>query len=96
MKLQTDVAWHLDKKVPLGIIITIILQTLVFIWWFSAWQADVTSRLLALEKAEKAISSHEGRLVIVEQRLNYIVEGIGEIKASVRELGARNEKVDRP
>jgi hypothetical protein len=28
-----DTKWHLDKKVPIALIVTIVLQTGVFIWW---------------------------------------------------------------
>jgi hypothetical protein len=31
----SDEPWHLDKKVPLALIITILLQTSLAIWWAS-------------------------------------------------------------
>lgn len=40
-----EAEWHLDKKVPIALIVTIILQTGVFIWW----AARIDFRTQALE-----------------------------------------------
>ena len=36
---MSDSGWHLDKKVPIAFILTIILQTSVFIWWAATTNA---------------------------------------------------------
>lgn len=35
----TEGAWHLDKKVPVALIMAIVIQTGTFIWWLSAQSA---------------------------------------------------------
>lgn len=31
--------WHLDKKVPISLLIGLFIQTIVFVWWASAYTA---------------------------------------------------------
>ncbi len=33
--------WHLDKRVPVAIILAVILQLVTFTWWMSALTSDV-------------------------------------------------------
>lgn len=37
--------WHLDKKVPIGIIIAILGQTVLFVWWVSQEDARLNAAL---------------------------------------------------
>jgi hypothetical protein len=32
--------WHLDKKVPISLIGTLVVQTLVFVWWAASYTAS--------------------------------------------------------
>ena len=43
---QDETRWHLDKRVPIALVVLIIAQTAGAIWWASA----VNSSLMALEK----------------------------------------------
>jgi len=43
--MAEDEDWHLDKKVPISIIIALVLQTFGFVAIGSAWKAGVESRL---------------------------------------------------
>ena len=56
-------AWHLDKRVPIALIATIVMQSMAAVWWAASMQA----RLDALEKNLTAQSSNESRLVRLEQ-----------------------------
>lgn len=44
----TDTHWHLDKKVPVGIILTLFIQFLGGVWFMS----KLESRILALETVQ--------------------------------------------
>jgi hypothetical protein len=76
--------WHLDKKVPISIIIALFAQTMVFVAIGTAWKADTDSRISALEKSENSRDSHESRLVILEQQFGYIRGDLAEIKGLLR------------
>lgn len=72
--------WHLDKKVPIAIIIALIIQSITFISVAAAWKATVDSRLERLEKFEADNSNQGDRILVLEQQLKFIVEGISRIE----------------
>jgi len=78
--------WHLDRKVPLALILTFSLtigvQTCTIVWWASG----LTSRVEQLEKQAAASAPQGDRLTRVEVRLDNVVDGISEIKALLRPL----------
>lgn len=43
---ESDTKWHLDRKVPISIIITILIQTGGVMWW----AANANERLNSLEQ----------------------------------------------
>jgi hypothetical protein len=76
--------WHLDKKVPISIIIALFVQTVVFVYVGTTWKADTDFRLAALEKSDDSRDNHESRLVIMEQQSAYIRADLAEIKSLLR------------
>lgn len=68
-----DRQWHLDKKVPVAIILAIGLQTAGAIWWARGLDA----RISALEKGD------EGR-VAQSTQLNNIAVDIAVLKENVK------------
>lgn len=76
--------WHLDKKVPISIIVALFVQSVVFVYVGTTWKADVDSRINALEKSEGGRDTHENRIVILEQQFGYIRSDLAEIKAILR------------
>lgn len=76
--------WHLDKKVPISIIVALFIQTVVFVYVGTTWKADTDSRIAALEKSESSRDNHESRLVILEQGIVYIRGDLAEIKGLLR------------
>lgn len=55
--------WHLDKRVPIALIATLVAQSMGAIWWASSMQ----SRLQSVESIIAAQSANEGRLARLEQ-----------------------------
>lgn len=76
--------WHLDKRVPISIITAIVAQTIVFVYVGASWKASVEGRIANLERSDKAVESHENRLVILEQQFSYIRADLSEIKTLLR------------
>lgn len=73
-------AWHLDKKVPIAIIISLLIQTVTFISIAASWKTSVESRLEYLEKADDVKSSQGDRILILEQQLKYILDSLARIE----------------
>jgi hypothetical protein len=76
--------WHLDKKVPIGIIVALLLQTMTFIYVGTAWVTEVDFRIGNIERQNEDRKSQEGRIIVMEQQLRYISESLGRIE---RRLG---------
>ena len=76
--------WHLDKKVPISIIIALIVQTIVAIYVGTTWKADTDFRLSALEKSDDRASTYESRIIVLEQQFGYIRADLSEIKSLLR------------
>lgn len=76
--------WHLDKKVPIGIIGALIVQTMIFVYIGTAWKVDIEGRVIALERSDTIQSTHETRITVIEQGIVRIREDLAEIKALIR------------
>lgn len=68
-------SWHFDKRIPLALIATIILQTGAAIWWASAVNSYIDSdkastvaiseRVTAVERDGNAVSTRITRLEVL-------------------------------
>lgn len=77
---DSDASWHLDKKVPIALILAIILQTGGMVWW----AASAAERLNALERRADAAAPYAERLARVETKIETVQDGILEIKSILR------------
>ena len=75
--------WHLDKRVPIALILAILLQTGGALWWAAA----VSERVNYLEKQLSASAPQADRLTRVEVKIEAIQDGITEIKRLVQRPG---------
>ena len=91
--MKDDGNWHLDKKVPIGILFAMFAQTLVFVYFFSSFIADTNQRLTSLEKFEATISVSrpvtQQRLTILEQQYIFIQNSLMRIE------GNQNKNLDK-
>ena len=77
---EIDAAWHLDKKVPIAMIMAIVFQTGGMVWW----AASASERLNALERKAELAAPQAERLARVETKLESVQDGILEIKSILR------------
>jgi hypothetical protein len=80
--------WHLDRKVPISIIIALLLQTMTFIYVGTSWKTEVDFRVSSLEKLNEDRKSQEGRIIVMEQQLRYITDSLGRIERKLGGNGA--------
>lgn len=89
---RTEDHWHLDKRVPVALIFTILSQTFIFGWFLSNHE----SRLLTLEKDHASVThlveSMEQKLESVTRdstetkiHLQYQVNSLKEIEKILKE-----------
>ena len=81
---RSDEQWHVDRKVPIALIVTLFMQTGGFVWF----GAKVDARVEALEKqysvAAPTATEQGTRLTRVETKLEAVQDGISEIKSILR------------
>ena len=82
--------WHLDKKVPIGLIVGFVVQTIVITAWGTTKFDTIENRVSNLEKSDGTQQSHESRIVILEQQFSYIRADLQEIKLLLRRDPSNN------
>lgn len=97
---QDTGAWHLDKRIPIALIFTIILQTGLAVWWVSnlshrvdtAIQSNLQQdvRIAATEAAQNAqavnAATTSAQLTGVRESLVEMKTAIGEMNRLLRDL----------
>ena len=79
MRETEDRQWHLDKKVPLALIMTIIGQTVVAAWGAS----NLWTRVGELERQMQLASPQFERIIRLETKVDGITGSLSEIKALI-------------
>ena len=74
-----DRQWHLDKKVPLALIMTIIGQTVVAAWGAS----NLWTRVGELERQMQIAAPQFERVIRLETKVDGITGSLSEIKALI-------------
>jgi Tfp pilus assembly protein PilO len=82
---MSDNQWHLDKRVPIALIFALVVQTGVVF----SWKTNVENRLTHLEEVDKVRSTHEARIIILEQSISYIRSDLTEIKLMLKREASR-------
>ena len=78
-----DAKWHLDRRVPLAMILAIIMQTCTFIWWASS----LTERVNTLERERVATAPQGDRLTRVEVKVEGVQTSLDRIERLIRREG---------
>jgi hypothetical protein len=79
MRQAEDRQWHLDKKVPLALIMTIIGQTVVAAWGAS----NLWTRVGELERQVQIAAPQFERVIRLETKVDGITGSLSEIKALI-------------
>jgi hypothetical protein len=79
MSEAQDRQWHLDKRVPLALIMTIIGQTIVAAWGAS----NLWTRVGELERQMQTAAPQFERIVRLETKVDGITGVLSEIKALI-------------
>lgn len=85
---QSDARWHIDRRVPVSLIITLVLvfggQSITAI----VWASRVDARIERLEEGAKTSApqtlAQGDRLTRVEVKLESVLDSVTEIKALLR------------
>lgn len=59
--------WHLDKRVPITLIVAILIQSAAAIWWVSTYSTKTDQRLKHVEEQLRMVSGSQSRIARLEQ-----------------------------
>jgi hypothetical protein len=76
---KNEYRWHLDRKVPLALIVAIAAQTSAVSWW----AATLSARVDLLERQVVAIGPQAERIIRLESKVDGIASGLWEIKSLI-------------
>lgn len=78
--MEADARWHLDKRVPIALLLALVAQTGTGFWW----AATTSERINNLEKRAEFSAPQADRLTRVEVKLDVVQEALGEIKRLIQ------------
>ncbi len=84
MSDKEDREWHLDKRVPIALIITVVGQTMAAAWW----AAVTTTRVDQLEKQVVSAAPQTERIIRLEAKMDSVVEAVSDLKSLFKRASA--------
>ena len=90
-------SWHLDKRVPIALILFLIIQTITIVILGTAWKDGVDGRLSVIETNQQGAlprvqantdlnHAQERRLAILETKLEGLGNAIGRVENGITTL----------
>ena len=65
--------WDLDKKIPVALIVTMVLQTVTFLVVGTAWVTQTNARLTSIETFVQNNASTGSRLATIEAKIDMLM-----------------------
>ena len=94
--MSSDSQWHLDKKVPIALIVTVAVQLAAFIWM----AAKLDSRVSTLEETDRRHDSSIQTLVVERDGIRDRLRSLEEVQKAtndlLRRIDERLERMARP
>ncbi len=86
---QDDRHWHLDRRVPVALIMTLIVQTIGVVWW----AATISARVDAIERRLFEMQGFSARLARLEERQLAVSDRLERIEALQRRIDAKLDRL---
>lgn len=87
---QTE-PWHLDKRVPVALILTLFVQTAAAVWWLAGLSADVEAMKIRQDRQDAQIEATRATAGAQAVQLGRIEENTRATQAAVERLLLRME-----
>lgn len=78
--------WHLDRRVPIALILTVAIQTAGMVWWASALSSQVASHDRWIQKAEVTLARSAEDDRRTSELLGRLDERLGSLQRSIDQL----------
>lgn len=92
-KTKDDTQWHLDKRIPITLIVAIVIQTLGAFWWAATVDATIESigkRVSSLEMTNR----RQYDLIAKERENSHkVAAGLAEVKGQLVGLNTQVSRI---
>jgi len=86
MKPDLETSWHLDRRVPLALIITLAIQTMTVVWWASGVNITINQHALRIEQLAARADSAAQAASAQAIQLARIEEGLSGLRQDINRL----------
>lgn len=86
--------WHLDKKVPIGLALMILIQTVTLVYVGTAWKSDIDSRIVVLEKNAINIQKNADTNAVQDNRITVVETKFFDFQRSVDKMESTLETIN--
>jgi TolA-binding protein len=92
---MSDTSWHLDKRVPISLILALLVQTAGMVWWAASLsgRVDVNSRDIRTTQSEMSVLRNSAQTQAVQ--LGRIEEQISGLRGDISRLTTAIERAQR-
>ncbi|WP_333710322.1 hypothetical protein, partial [Malikia spinosa] len=80
----SDNKWAIDKHIPITMLVFLLMQTLVWVWWASSFAATTNLRIDQHDKKFSQLESLPERLSALESSSRVQTEILREIRSDIR------------
>lgn len=94
MNTKTE-PWHLDKRIPIALILAIILQTGAAVWWFSDIVHRLDSAIEANGNQDSRIATIEGAMSVQAVNAATLAAQIAAVRDSLKEMRAQQDETNQ-
>lgn len=71
--------WHLDRRVPIALILAVLAQTAGVFWWAS----NIQTRMEALERSVDRTATFSERLGSIEKGQQFIRQDLNDLRSAI-------------
>lgn len=81
---QREESWHLDKRIPVALVLTVLAQGAIGLWWISGLNSQVQVHERRIDKIESWNEKQSASLSAVAERLARIEQALLDIKQKIQ------------
>jgi len=89
---KEDTHDHFWRFIPAGVMITLLLQALGWLWWVAAFAATTTERLDELERHQLALQQVPERIASLSTKVDGVSEQLVELRSLILKTHIREMK----
>ena len=75
--------WHLSKSIPISLILGLVMQAGIFVWYVSTMSSDIQHNSTSINLLEKSVDTLEGKVHSTDVKLGRIEENLRHIASTL-------------